>query len=396
MATGHHSALLTFVHWVQGGDAGSKVKSYHMDVSTLFACYRDRDTAYGVAVPGLQDYLETHRVRGMPSLGDLDLARDCTRLILYNVQGHTTGQIWEELRACLGDLSEGIVKLKRVSGLNRNPHADLWVRKDAGSSLLSCIRDRTRVRMADWGSLATTACRSKEVVTSHLDVKEDGYMSTLSPRDEGHSVRVQGWRLALWRPWRERRMKPSKPQPIRLLRGSLPTSIATYNANGYWSKVVEIGELLDKEYLTVLVLQETLVCTRHYPLQMQGYRAYVSHAKEDFRGIAMLVANRLASYEVPHGLHWLIHVKVFNYAGLKGPTHFINVYLKSGGNHRCTRREQLTVVKNIVAKILERDGDSKVVVLGDMNEPEKQIMHHLNTVGDRRNYLAPACFVGSR
>jgi hypothetical protein len=237
--------------------------------------------------------------------------------------------------------------------------------------------------MADWGSLAATARRDEEVVASCLDVTEEGSMSTLSPQDEGRSARVQGWRLALWRPWRERRMKPSKPQLIRLLRGSLPTSVATYNANGYWSKVVEIGELLDEEYLAVLALQETLVCARHYPLQMQGYRAYVSHAKEDFCGIAMLVANRLTSYEVPHGLHWLIHVKVFNYAGLKGPTHFINVYLKSGGNHRRTRREQLTVVKNIVAKILEHDGDAKVVVLGDMNEPKKQIVHHLNAVGDK-------------
>jgi hypothetical protein len=56
---------------------------------------------------------------------------------------------------------------------------------------------------------------------------------------------------------------------------SLPTSVATYSANGYWSKVVEIGELLDEEYLAVLVLQGTLVSARHYPLQMQGYRAYV-------------------------------------------------------------------------------------------------------------------------
>ena len=69
----------------------------------------------------------------------------------------------------------------------------------------------------------------------------------------------------------------------------------------------------------------------------------------------MLVTNRLASYEVPHELHWLIHVKTFNYAGLSGPTHFINVYLKSGGNHHQTRKEQLQVVKCIVAKIFERD-----------------------------------------
>jgi hypothetical protein len=150
--------------------------------------------------------------------------------------------------------------VKCVSGLNRNPHADLWVRKDAGLSLLSCIRDRTRVHMADWGSLAATARRNEEVVASHLDVTEEGSILPPLPRDEGRSAHVQGWRLALWWPWRERRMKPSKPQLIRLLRGSLPTSVATYNANGYWSKVVEIGELLDEEYLAVLV--ETHYSTR--------------------------------------------------------------------------------------------------------------------------------------
>jgi hypothetical protein len=113
-----------------------------MSSFTPYAHYRDWDTAYGVVVPGLQDYLETHCIQGMPPSGDLDLARDCMHLILYNVQGHNTCQIWDELEACLGELAKGIVKVKHISGLNRNPHADLWVCKDMGLSLLSCIRDR--------------------------------------------------------------------------------------------------------------------------------------------------------------------------------------------------------------------------------------------------------------
>ncbi|KAF8258018.1 hypothetical protein EI94DRAFT_1542645, partial [Lactarius quietus] len=176
------------------------------------------------------------------------------------------------------------------------------------------------------------------------------------------------WQLALWQPWWERRLKPTKPQLERPLR-RLPTSIVTYNSNGFWSKQVEIDELLVEENVAVLALQETLVSARHYPVHMHGYRAYVSNAKEDFRGIALLVDNRYASYEVPHGVHWLLHVKVFNYVGLEGLIHIINVYLKSGGNHRSTCREQLMVVKGIVAKIIECDADSRVVVLGDMNEP---------------------------
>jgi exonuclease III len=209
------------------------------------------------------------------------------------------------------------------------------------------------------------------------------------------SSRVTKWRLALWQPWRERQMTPAKPQPIRPSQRP-PTSIVTFNVNGFHSKKVELDDFLGAEDVAVLALQETLVTARHYPVHMPGYRAYTSNAKEDFRGIAVLVDNWYASYEVPHGVHWMLHVKVFNYAGLTGPVHFINVYLKSGGNHRWTCRDQLTVVKGIVAKILERDGNSKVVVLGDMNEPDKALIHHLNIVGNKRNYLFPAHFVGNR
>ena len=159
-------------------------------------------------------------------------------------------------------------------------------------------------------------------------------------------------------------------------------AVVTYNLNGFWSKLTELSKLLDEEDLAVLAIQETLVSDRHYPLHLSGYRAKASNAKEDFRGITMLVDNRLASYVVPHGVCWLLHVKVFNYAGIDGPTQFINVYLKSGGNHCWTQWDQFTVVKNIVAKILERDDQSRVVVLGDMNEAEKALVHHLNIVGD--------------
>ncbi|KAH9158465.1 Endonuclease/exonuclease/phosphatase [Lactarius sanguifluus] len=220
--------------------------------------------------------------------------------------------------------------------------------------------------------------------------------STPTPRNQGRSAHVQGWRLALWQPWREQQMKPSKPQPDGLLCHRPPLPVGTYNINGFWSKMVEIGELLDDEAMAVLALQETLVTARHYPIHMDGYRAYASHAKEDFRGIAMLVSNKLASYEVPHGLPWMIHVKVFGYAGLSDPVHFINVYLKSGGNHCRTCKEQLQVVKKIVAKIIERDNESKVVVMGDLNEPEKQLIHHLSMHAESgKNYLFPAHFVGN-
>ncbi len=42
-------------------------------------------------------------------------------------------QIWTELQGCLGDLTWFIVKVKHMSSINRNPHANLWVWKDTGA-----------------------------------------------------------------------------------------------------------------------------------------------------------------------------------------------------------------------------------------------------------------------
>ena len=125
-------------------------------------------------------------------------------------------------------------------------------------------------------------------------------------------------------------------------------NICTWNINGFWSKVQEVYNLVDKEKIVVIGLQETLARHNHYVPKLEGYRSYTSPAKEDFRGIATFINEKLASYEVPHGLRWLIHVKVFGYMGWQGPTHFLNIYLKSGGNYRKERSAALTEVKNIV------------------------------------------------
>lgn len=95
----------------------------------------------------------------MPRHGRLDLNRDCTRLILFNVQGFTVPQVWTKLRASLGGMSRSIVKIKRVSGPNRNPHMDVWVRKDLGGSLVSVIRQQTKTHLWDFVRVVTEAQR---------------------------------------------------------------------------------------------------------------------------------------------------------------------------------------------------------------------------------------------
>ena len=150
--------------------------------------------------------------------------------------------------------------------------------------------------------------------------------------------------------------------------------------------------MLDYEKVAVLGLQETLARCNHYIPNIPGYRCYVSPAEEGFRGTATFVDAGLTSYEVPHGLRWLIHVKVIGFMGWQGPTHFLNVYLESGGNNRRSRGAALAEVKKIVNSILERTSEARVVVLGDFNEEPDKCMKHLNVGGN--NVLNPCHFVG--
>ena len=107
-----------------------------------------------------------------------------------------------------------------------------------------------------------------------------------------------------------------------------------------------------------------------------------------------LVDNKLSSYEVPHGLNWLIHVKVFGYAGWSGPAHILNVYLKSGGNFRRKRGDCLEAIKKIINDAKKQNPESRFVVLGDMNEDGPQVYKHLRSRKEM-NPLTIAPIVGS-
>jgi exonuclease III len=167
-------------------------------------------------------------------------------------------------------------------------------------------------------------------------------------------------------------MEPARNVPP-IVRRSLPTGLATWNINGFWSKKPQIVDFLYKEKVAVLALQETLVARAHYSIRVNGYRCYSVMAEEGFRGTALLVENNYASYEVPHGLRWMTHVKVFGYAGESGPTHFFNVYLKSGGNFRLERRQAFTTIAKEVSDILNRKAGSRIIVMGDLNMTREEV-----------------------
>ena len=80
--------------------------------------------------------------------------------------------------------------------------------------------------------------------------------------------------------------------------------------------------------------------------------------------------------------------------GWSDPTHFINVYLKSGGNFRCSQGKCLKTVKGIVHRTLVHTPNARFVVLEDFNKDSDKVMKHLNTT-EETNDLTPAFIVGS-
>jgi endonuclease/exonuclease/phosphatase family metal-dependent hydrolase len=80
--------------------------------------------------------------------------------------------------------------------------------------------------------------------------------------------------------------------------------------------------------------------------------------------------------------------------GWLGPTHFLNVYLKSGGNYRRTQHEQLMAIKGIVKKALVKDSRAHFVILGDFNEDPEKVLKHLENVMNP-NILVSIALVGS-
>ncbi|KAH9957560.1 hypothetical protein BJV74DRAFT_800071 [Russula compacta] len=225
---------------------------------------RERGAVDGSA-PLLYEYTETHQVPEIPPLGKLDL-KDCQRLILFNV--------WTELRACLGDMARSIVKLNRVVGPQRNPHCDMWVRRDTGAALVAAVRQQTKRR--NWGL--------PRVVTEAERVSCTTFAMAQRPGTEERFAHVQHWRLAIWQSWWERRNVPAKAPRFNSQRDFLK-NIASWNINGFWSKKEEVEEFLSQQKVAVLGIQETLVSNKHYTIRSPGYRCYQSNAEEDFVGL---------------------------------------------------------------------------------------------------------------
>ena len=278
---------------------------------------------------------------------------DCVRLCIFNTKRTLVDEAWRELHSILPwSTYRDIVKLQRVTFANSPPRIDMWVRGDLGASLVRHLREMTRERTPSFIRSLKASGASKNY----------------------RSVATSGWRMAIWRSWRDRH--DAVERPVRKndeLAKPLGCRLATLNVNGFPSKRAQVAEFLREERITVVTLQETLVSAAQYPVHIPGFNTFARPWQEGFRGLAILVDNRFSAYEVPHererveGYQYLLHVKVSGISGLLQPLHFVGVYLPSGGSMRSARTSGLRAITHLSDEVLRNEHGATFVAMGDLN-----------------------------
>lgn len=327
----------------EGSTSGS-ITSASMDVSA------DGDSGQRE----LEEHSHNHPTRGhTPHLR----LGECERLVIFNTKRYSVPEVWSELRAVLDEaLFAAIFKLQKVTHLNRHPRIDMWVLREAAASLVRVLHTMTRERDHTFVEV----------------LKEAGF----TPNTARLTV-VSGWRVALWRPWRDRHAIVSPMEPTNDQSRKVNNNIATLNVNGFAKKAEQVLDFVNTENVAVLALQETLVSDRSYPVRIEGYNTYAVPWQEGFRGHALLIDDRLPSYEIPHaaieGNRCLLHVKVSGLRNLGRPAHCVGVYLPSGGNYAALRTALVRSIFGLCNDILKREPGALVVFLGDFNMDGKSL-----------------------
>ncbi len=140
-------------------------------------------------------------------------------------------------------------------------------------------------------------------------------------------------------------------------------------------------------------------------MNVPGYVVYEKQARfkiqgkaNPFRGQALLVSTNYPSYQVNTDSDHVIHVKVSKFSG-PTPWHILAVYYPSGGNFRRARTKVLRMVLAEYKKIIEKNSNASVLIMGDHNmrkvELEKRIrteasgLAHLPMSGSALTFARP-------
>lgn len=307
-------------------------------------------------VSGLKGNIKFHKGRvttssARASLNEHTRLKEADKYVIFNTGHMSVKQIWDELRAILPkDMSDGILKLNKVTGALGVQRIDMWVSNAIANTLKSALRERTRQR---------TPYFMKSIKQNHGQLY-DGRRQVLSK-----------WRIEPFKPWRDRKADPVQPNN--------PTSsvwrdnVMTLNINGFHSKSVELESLLHKEQISIACIQETLASPDAYPVKFNNYTTFAMPWKDGFRGMAILVRDHLTSYEVMRRNSSYIYVKVSGLKGIGKPLHLIGVYLPSGGNYSAERNKVMREIMLRVSFIRKRDPTSPIMILGDTNTETERI-----------------------
>ncbi|KAH7904220.1 Endonuclease/exonuclease/phosphatase, partial [Hygrophoropsis aurantiaca] len=280
----------------------------------------------------------------------------CERFVIFNTRNLGIPEIWQELKAFLNpEMFKGIKSLKKINPKNRPVRIDMYVSAEVASGLKRTIRSMTENRTPKF----VRATKSWADATA-----------------EWRSRPLSLWRIDLWKAWRDR---PSAPAPELPDLTSWRDHFATLNINGLASKKFDLEHMLEEEQISVCALQETLVSSRAYPVQMEGYTTYNQYWGDGFRGQTLLVRNHLSSYEVGREDKLYIHIKVSGLPDVHQPVHIIAVYLPSGGNCRRERTECIRKLLALNRKILNNTPGAPVIFLGDWNEEPRLLSEKLRT-----------------
>ncbi|KAF9642292.1 DNase I-like protein, partial [Thelephora ganbajun] len=256
-----------------------------------------------------------------------------------------------------------IVSIRAVRHKGSLPRLEMTVTTELGDTLKRLIRRQT----------------SKRTPYLMRMLRKEG----LTQSDTRCNEAMSKWRVMAYRPYMDR-VRVDDPNISSKPAWPLGDGLLSLNVNGFDKKKSQVENLIRTERPMIVALQETLVAERHYPVVVKGYRTFAKPWQKGFRGQAVLVDNRLSSYELPHeDSKHLLHVKVSGGPNAMGPMHVFGVYLPSGGNFRKERTRLVAKLGSLVDEILKADSNAVIIGLGDFNVERDELNRKLRKSAKR-------------
>lgn len=271
------------------------------------------------------------------------------KFVVFNIGSTTAKEFRDIITSCLGPAwGAALLRISRIANRHTPPRLLINVRSDLASVFKVNVRE----------SFRQCNPRLRTSLKGHFI---SNWKQKLMPRK---------WRLAVWKPYRQRRCKPVESVPQF-------STIMSWNVNGFNSKKYIIERVLYDEKVGVLLMQETLHNSASSPLRLQGYNTFSIERVHGFRGQAILVHSNLRAYQIMHEEKFLLHVKISQWNKEACNMHVFSIYLPSGGNRRRERTTCYAQLTRLARDIVAKDKDAVVVMAGDYNEDEVRTQRRL-------------------